>query len=228
MSATLLARAQAALEPLAGAGPASPAPWHVVGLPGQTKPFTTFTVVELDGRRAVRVEADASYGNLVHRLTPTSSAGHLSWAWRVEQPLARTDLRQKSGDDAEVKVCVFFDEPMDKLSFTDRQIVRLARARSADPIPTATVCYVWDSTLPVGTAIDNAFTRRVRYIVVESGVAKLDRWVSERRDLQADFLRSFGDECDVVPPVVGVAIGADADNTRGHSVAFVSDLRLSP
>ena len=221
-------QAQAALEPIAGAGAASPAPWHIVGLPRQTKPFTQFSVVDLDGRRAVRIEADASYGNLVHPLDSPPAAGHLAWQWRVEQPLASADLRQRSGDDTAVKVCVFFDEPMDKLSFADRQLIKLARSRSADAVPTATLCYVWDGQLPVGTALDNAFTRRLRYIVLETGSAKLDRWVGERRDLRADFLRAFGAECETVPPVVGVAVGADADNTRGHSVAYVSQLVLEP
>lgn len=221
-------RAQSSLVALAGTGAAPPAPWHVVGLPQQTKPFTRFALTEIDGRRAVRIEADASYGNLVHPLQDAPAAGHLAWQWRVEQPLTETDLYQKSGDDTEVKVCVFFDEPMDKVSFGDRQLLRLARARSAEAVPTATLCYVWDAKIAAGTALDNAFTRRLRYIVVESGNGRLNQWVAERRDLRADFARTFGAECATVPPVIGVAIGADADNTQGHSIAYVAGLTLEP
>lgn len=221
-------RAQSSLAALAGAGDTPPAPWHVVGLPRQTKPLTRFAVADIGGRRAVRIEADASYGNLVHELHDAPPAGHLAWQWRVEQPLTETDLYRKSGDDTEVKVCVFFDEPMDKISFGDRQLLRLARARSTEALPTATLCYVWDAKIAAGTALDNAFTRRVRYIVVESGNARLNQWVAERRDLRADFARTFGDECDTMPPVIGVAIGADADNTHGHSIAYVAGLTLEP
>ncbi len=220
--------AQSWLTALAGAGDAPLAPWHVVGLPGQTKPLTRFTVADVGGRRAVRIEADASYGNLVHELQGAPAAGHLAWQWRVEQPLTETDLRQKSGDDTEVKVCVFFDEPMDKLSFGDRQLLRFARSRSNEPLPSATLCYVWDAKIAAGTALDNAFTRRVRYIVVESGNGRLNQWVAERRDIRADFARSFGAECDMVPPVIGIAVGADADNTHGHSIAYVAGLSLEP
>ncbi|MEO7055675.1 MAG: DUF3047 domain-containing protein [Caldimonas sp.] len=220
-------RAQSSLSALVGAGDALPAPWHVVGLPGQTKPFTRFAVADIDGHRAVRIEADSSYGNLVHPLQD-APAGHLAWQWRVERPLTATDLRQKSGDDTEVKVCVFFDEPMDKLSFGDRQLLRFARSRSSEPLPSATLCYVWDAKIAAGTALDNAFTRRVRYIVVESGNGRLNQWVAERRDIRADFARTFGDECDTMPPVIGVAIGADADNTHGHSIAYVAGLTLGP
>ncbi|MDQ2896883.1 MAG: DUF3047 domain-containing protein, partial [Actinomycetota bacterium] len=99
---------------------------------------------------------------------------------------------------------------MEAIPFGDRQVLRFARSRSAEPVPGATLCYVWDASLPVGTAIDNAFTRRQRYIVVESGGAPSTHWVAERRDLSDDFMRVFGDEVARVPPIVGIAIGADA------------------
>lgn len=216
------------LESLVGSGGTPPAPWHVVGLPGQTKPFTQFSVVDLDGERAVRIEADHSYGDLVQRLQPVSPASWLAWQWRVERPLERTDLSKKSGDDSEVKVCVFFDEPLGRIPFVERQLLRVLRARSSEPIPAATICYVWDSHLPVDTALDNPFTRRMRYIVLESGTARLDQWVGERRDIDADFRRVFGAECATVPPVTGVSVGADADSTRGHSLAYVSNVALEP
>ncbi len=220
--------AEPLLTPLAGASAEPPAPWHVVGLPRQTKPFTQFSVVDLGGRRALRIEADASYGNLVHPLKALQLPMHLAWQWRIERPLSRADLRQKTGDDSAVRVCAFFDEPMGAIPFGDRQLLRFARARRAEPVPAATLCYVWDASLPVGTAIDNAFTRRQRYIVVESGGAPSTRWVAERRDLSDDFMRVFGDEVARVPPIVGIAIGADADNTKDHSIAYVSDLLLEP
>ena len=217
--------AEPALAPFGAVASPPQAPWHVVGLPQQTKPFTRFSVVDVDGKRAVKIEADESYGNLVHPLKANAPA-HLAWQWRVEQPIEAADLRQKSGDDNAVKVCVFFDEPIGQLSFVERQALRYFRARSTEPIPAATLCYVWDTHLPPGTALDNPFTRRMRYFVLESGAAQLDRWVAERRDLAADFRRVFGSECPTVPPVVGVSIGADADNTHGHSVAYVGDLSL--
>jgi hypothetical protein len=221
--------AQSAVTPFGNAGGAPQAPWKVVGLPQQTKPFTRFSVVEIDGKRAVKIEADESYGNLVHPVKSMAPPAHLSWQWRVEKPLEQADLREKRGDDTAVKVCVFFDLPMDNVPFTDRQLLRLARSKTSDPVPTATICYVWDQKLPAGTTLDNAFTRRQRYIVVESGNDRLDRWVAEKRDLAADFTKLFSDESGtVVPPIVGVAVGADSDNTKSKSVSYVSGLVLEP
>lgn len=216
------------LQPLGAAGEPPPAPWHVAGLPHQRKPFTQFSVVDLDGRRALRIEADESYGNLVHPLRVEAGGLKLAWQWRVDQLVEAADLRQKSGDDMAAKVCVFFDEPMAQVPFVERQLLRMARAASDEPLPAATVCYVWDVRLAEGTALYSAFTHRVRYLVAQSGPAQLRRWVTERRDVAADFRLLFGDECPQVPAIVGVGVGADADNTHGHSLAYVADLVLGP
>jgi hypothetical protein len=219
--------AEPALAPFGAVGSPPQAPWHVVGLPQQTKPFTRFSVVDIDGKRAVKIEADESYGNLVHPLKANAPA-HLAWQWRVEQPIEAADLRQKSGDDNAVKVCVFFDLPIESISFTDRQLLRLARGKTSELVPAATICYVWDAHLAVGTTLDNAFTRRIRYMVLESGGEKLGRWVAERRDVGADFTKLFGDESATVPAILGVAVGADSDNTKSHSVSYVSGVVLEP
>ena len=216
------------LQPFGTAGGTLNAPWHLAGLPHQKKPFTRFSVVELDGRRALRVEADGSYGNLVHPLHVDGTALSFSWSWRMDEFVEESDLKSKNGDDTALKVCVFFDLPITQVPFIERQVLRVARAASDEPLPASTVCYVWDRTLPVGTVLDNPFTHRMRYLVLRSGPQDLHRWLPERRDVGADFLKLFGRESAQIPPIVGVAVGADADNTHGHSVAHVADLVLAP
>jgi len=83
-------------------------------------------------------------------------------------------------------------------------------------VPAATVCYVWDSQPPIGTVLPNAFTDRVRYIVLRSKESPLSTWAEESRDLHADFLKLFGNETNVVPPLVAIEIGGDA-----HAVLII-------
>lgn len=214
------------LAPLDGPTDQPTAPWQVVGLQQLGKPPTRFTLVTLDGQRALRVEAQNSYANLVHPLAEGNTAHRLSWRWRLDQAIPQADLTRKDGDDTPVKVCAMFDLPMAALPFGERQVLRLARLRVGEQLPTATLCYVWDARLPAGTVLDNAFTRRVRMLVLRGAETPLRGWVSEQRDLWADFKRLFGDEADRVPPMLAVAIGADADNTHGHSVAHVGSITL--
>lgn len=214
------------LAPLDGPTGPPPRPWHLAGLPKQQQPATTYTLVPLDGRTVLQVRAERSYGNLVHPLPHETFARQLAWRWRLDEPLARADLRERQGDDSAVKVCALFDLPDRAVPFFERQLLKLARLRSGEPLPAATVCYVWDPSLPAGTRLDNAYTRRLRYVVLRGAGEALHQWAAEQRDLHADFLALFGDEAREVPPLLGVAVAADADNTQGRSLAHVSDLTL--
>lgn len=204
-----------------------PAPWRVVGLPGKaTKPLTQFDIVQLGEDRVLRVRADHSYANLTHALRPKVAGHTLHWRWRLDQPVAGADLRTKDGDDTPIKVCALFDLPLNHLGFVDRSLLRLARSSSGEHLPGATLCYVWDQKLAVGTELPNPFTNRVRYLVLDSASSPLHQWVSHSRDLNADFLHSFGTESSTVPPLLGIVVGADADNTGGSSLAYVGDVSL--
>jgi hypothetical protein len=211
-------------------GEQPPAPWRVVGVPGGKIPLTRYALVELDGSKVLRVEASRSYGNLVHDLPAlVPEAGlRLRWRWRLDEALRGADLRRREGDDSPLKVCVLFDMPLARLGLIERNLLRLARAASGEKLPSATLCYVWDGTLAPGTLLPNAYSARVRFIVLDSGEQRLGQWVAHSRDLAADFRRAFGEESEAVPPLQAVLVGADADNTGGRSLGHVGDVTLSP
>ncbi len=229
--------ASAAAEPVPALTPFSsatgnkmPAPWHAVGLPGSHKPLTRFDLVQVEGRTVLRVLADHSYANLVHDLPDVvvPPGTQLRWRWRLDQPLPGADLRQRETDDTALKVCLLFNAPGEQLGAREQGLLGVARALSGEKLPAATICYVWDNTLPAGTLLNNAFTARIRLIVADSGSKALGHWVSHQQDVAADFRRAFGHEFPTLPPLMGVAVGADADNTGGHSVGYVGDVTLTP
>ena len=202
--------------------------WRVVGWPDQRMPLTRYAAEVIDGRLALRLDARASYGNLVHTLPAQAPPRTLSWAWRMQQPNPGADLRVKAGDDAAAKVCLGFDMALQRVPFVERTLLRVARSRSADPLPAATLCWVWGGVEAPGSAIDNAYSRRVRYIVLRTAADATGTWLTETRDVAADFRRAFGDESPDTPAVTTVIVAADADNTGASTVAHVADLRFSP
>ena len=205
-----------------------PAPWRVVGLPGGTIPVTEFQISPIDGVSVLQMHADKSYGTLSHALPPRVPGPRttLQWRWRLDQALANPNLRRKDGDDAALKVCAMFDMPLERLGFVERNVLRLARTRSGEPLPAATLCYVWDPTLQPGTLLPNIYSARVRYLVLNGAETPLHQWAAHSRNLQQDFLQAFGDESPTVPPLIAIVVGADADNTAGSSLAYVSDVAL--
>ena len=203
-----------------------PAPWRPAAFPKGKIPATQFDLTELDGGKVLRMRADKSYGTLSH---PWSGAAKtLSWRWRVDQGLPQADLRTKAGDDSPAKVCVMFDMPLELLPLGERNSLRLARWVSGEPLPAATLCYVWDDKLPPGTELANPYTQRVRAVVLAGGPTQQGQWHSHSRDVAADFVRAFGHESPTVPPVVAIVVGADADNTQGSSKSYVADITLKP
>ena len=205
-----------------------PAAWKFASLPNKTP--TKFNVVDLGGTKVLKVEAEDSYGNLVYAMHAViADKSTLAWRWRVDKLVEEADIRQRSGDDSPAKICVFFAFDAGKLSLGERTRLAIAHSTTGQDVPTETLCYVWDNKVPVDTGLPNAFTKRIRMIVLDTGSGKLGQWVSHKRTLAADYQRMFGDESEgKVPEVVGVAVSADADNTHGHSLAYFGDITLTP
>lgn len=211
-----------------GAEPALSAAWRRVGLPDQKPPLTVYAAERVQGRDAVRIEAERSYGNLVHEIAGGAPPRTLQWSWRMERPNAKADLRTKAGDDVAARVCLSFDLPMERVPFVERQLLRLARARSGQALPAATLCWVWDRALPVGTVVENAYSRRVRMIVARNGAHPAGVWLDESHDVPAAWRAAFGDEAEAPPPLLAVIVAGDADNTGEQTRAHLADLRAGP
>ena len=205
-----------------------PAGWKFATLPN--KQPTRFTVVDLDGTHVLKAEADNSYGNLVHSMrAPSSEKSTLAWRWRVDKLVEEADLKTRAGDDGAAKLCVFFAFESANLSFNDRAKLALAKSVTGEDVPTETLCYVWDNKLPANTTLINAFSSRIRMIVLESGAKNLGQWVTQKRNLGVDYQRVFGDESGgKFPDITGVAVQADADNTHGKGLSYFGDIAFTP
>lgn len=226
--ATLPAHAQStSLTPFSTAtGSTAPAPWRFVGVPGDKVAKAQFDLFPLGEQKVLRLQAHKAYGTWVHAWR--GPLAHLRWRWRLDLAPIGANLQTKDGDDVPLKVCVSFDTPLADLSFTERTKLSLARTISGEHLPASTLCYVWDQNLSVGTVVPNAYTQRVRFMVLNSGTSPLGQWQSHERHVGADFLKAFGHESKTAPAVTAVIVGADTDNTQGSSLAYVGDLIATP
>ena len=210
-----------------GALPLHPA-WRLTGLPDKLKvPTSRFEISKLGGESVLQISTDNSYGVLTH-VWQGATPAQLAWRWRVQQPLTNADLRTKAGDDAALKVCVMFDQPLADIPLLQRAGLALARAATGQDLPSATLCYVWDAKLPPGTSGTNPYSARVRYLVLDGLNAPGGQWQSQQRRVGDDFQALFGTESAITPPVIAIAVGADSDNSKGQSLAYLSQLRWIP
>ncbi len=226
----LLATSVAALDSASEIAPFSTAPLGAAPIPGWTPTFipsvkqhTRFSIVEEDQRQALRIDAKASAGTLIHRIAvDPKQRPWLRWQWKIPKHNAKTNLHKKAGDDFPARLYVIFDYDLAKLRFLDRIKLKIARNLYGNDVPGAALCYVWDPTLPAGTSAWNAYTNRLRMIVVRS--ADDGRWRSQERNVYQDFKSAFGEE----PPMISaIAVAGDSDNTGEATLSFIGDTTLS-
>lgn len=202
--------------------------WVLEYLPDKSVARTSFEGTRIDRAPALRVRSDRSYG-LVRHAWPGAHPGVLAWRWRLDEALSASDLQTRQGDDASIKVCVMFDQPISEVPFLERMTLQLARQVSQKDLPSATLCYVWDTKYARGQSGHNPYTARVRYLVVDDASSPRKQWVEQVRSIKEDFALMFGSESSVTPPVRAILVGADSDNTQQRSLAFVQNLRwLTP
>ncbi len=207
----------------ASPGGAFPSGWSVANL-ARVDP-TRFRMVDIDGVTVVQMDASNAAGTLYRpiRIDPHKTPT-LRWRWRVRELVEGGDLYEKRGDDSAARLYVMFDYPLEKLSWIDRGKILLARSVAGDILPAAALCYLWDSKLTEETQLWNAYSDRVRVIVAEGGARRLGQWVSEERNVAADFRAAFGEEA---PPISGIAIAADTDQTGETVRAWIGDISFS-
>jgi len=206
-----------------GADTAVPAPWRLLQLDKRVA-ATQYRIRLWDGVPAIEATADSSMTLLARPVeVDLSMTPILCWSWRIDAPLINADMAKKSGDDYAARVYVAFKLPASMIDFITRAKLGLARTIYGDAVPDAALNYVWDNRYPIGTSRPNAYTDRTRMIVVESGAAKAGGWVSERRDLLADFKLGFAAE---QGEVTLLAVASDTDNTAEKARAGFADLHF--
>lgn len=212
-------------KPLDGAlkfGPHQTAQWEPVLLPGKLR--TAFKLDKRDQRAAVQAQADASASMLRQRLkVPAEQLGRLQFQWQIEQLITGADMAERDAEDAPVRLILAFEGDRSRFSAKNAMLSDLTEALTGEPLPYATLMYVWCNQRPVGTVIVNPRSDRVRKLVVESGPANVKQWRHYERDIRADFVKAFGEAPGALE---GMAIMTDTDNTRTTARAWYGDIVL--
>ena len=183
---------------------------------------TRYELVADDGVTVLRATADASASGLAKPLDlDPKTYPILRWRWKVANLIEKADPSKRSGDDYPARIYVTFKQAPGHGAVVDRARAAMIRALYGVEPPFAGVDYIWERRLPKGKVIPNAYTDRVRMIVVESGPDRVGQWVSEERNVYEDYKRAFGEE---PPAISGVAVMTDGDNTGESATAWYGDI----
>ena len=196
--------------------------WEVVRIPG--KVATQYSVVRLSNRRTLMASAASSASMLRKdlRIEP-EQLNALNFSWQIQKLIEGADRAQRDYDDSPVRLVLAFDGDRSQFSPKNAMLSELTHALTGQPMPYATLMYVWCNQRPVNSVIQNPRTDRIRKIVVESGAGRLNQWTSYERNIRADYEKAYGE---APGALIGIGIMTDSDNTRSHAQAWYGPIQL--
>ena len=166
---------------------------------------TIYKIVTDDGKKVIRADSSGTASCLFHKVNlDPASFRYLRWSWKIKHIIPKGYESRKDGDDYAARVYVVF--PGKYLW------------------QTKAISYIWANHLPKGQAIPNAFTSNAMMLAVESGSEQTGKWVSEQRDILADYRRLFGTE---PQKIEAIAIMTDTDNTGDEATAWYGEISIA-
>jgi hypothetical protein len=149
---------------------------------------------------------------------------------RVDKNPKGMDLSKKSGDDAGFRLYVAFDRGGGLLS------------------PSNTIAYTWTENMAAETCLESPHFKQLRYVSIGAGLTAERKdgkaqakeaaektkqgeepgWIIVERNLVEDYRRAFPADKKGVPPLTGIVLKCDSNNTETSAEAWVSVLELLP
>jgi hypothetical protein len=122
----------------------------------------------------------------------------LTWNWKVTKLPTGGDFRKSKTDDQAAQVFVAFSE-------------------------TRAIVYIWDTTAPAGLVEETSPIpfMKIKVVVQRSGPSELGKWITETRNVYADYKKFFGSE---PPPVKGFRLQSNSQHTGTLSEAYFADV----
>lgn len=198
--------------------------WRPLAFRGIEKQ-THYSLEISEGVEAARAESNCGASGLVLRLdgirldrTPL-----LRWRWRVDRGLDLPEEQTKAGDDFAARVYLMFGFDESRASAFQRLRHRLARLVYGDDVPGSALNFVWTSRLPVGSVWDNPFAPSAKMIALARG--EDPEWRTETVDVAARYRELFGS---APPPLLGIAIMSDSDNSCQRTEARFAAFEFLP
>ena len=196
--------------------------WESVKIPG--KLATQYSVVPMSHGNSLMAIAESSASMLRQdlRIEP-DRLNALNFSWQIQKLIDGADMAQRDQDDSPVRLVLAFDGERSHFSPKNAMLNELTHALTGQPMPYATLMYVWCNQRPVNSVIQNPRTDRIRKIVVESGASRLNQWITYERNIRADYEKAFGESPGAL---IGIGLMTDSDNTRSQAQAWYGPIAL--
>ena len=205
----------------AAPGTEFPENWKPLTFP-KIKRHTVYTLIREGEVVVVKAVSEASSSGMTREIAiDPKEFPIVQWQWKIDNLLKKSDVTRKDGDDYPARLYITFAYDSGRVGWLEKAKYEAARLLYGQYPPLGALNYIWDSKASKGAIVPNPYTDRARMIVVESGAADLNRWITEERNVYEDYKAAFGKEPSLIS---GVAIMTDTDNTDESATAFYGDI----
>jgi hypothetical protein len=91
--------------------------------------------------------------------------------------------------------------------------------------PPRSLNYMWANEEKVGEVLSHPLSGRTQLIMVESGNTRAGGWISEERNVTADWKKAFGQKA--MPKIIGIGVLTDGDSLGCKLTADYADIELT-
>ena len=188
------------------------------------KPLTLYHLERDGGTTVVRATANSSASGIEHAVSiDVHEYPVAEWRWKVPKLIADADNTQPAHADAPARVIFTFEGGRDRLPDHEQLNYDLAKALTGNPLPYATLMYIWEPDRKEGDIITHYNTTRVKMVIAGNSDLDLSRWHDKKVNVLEDYRRAFGEE---PPRLRSVGIMSDSDNTGTSVEAFYGDIHF--
>ena len=221
---TVMASGTEPRQPIKGAArwqPEQTAQWREIRLPGKAP--TQYRLVRQGGQPWLRADSMRSASMLSQVVDiDVTQHGRIRFDWRIEQALREADVALRDKEDSPLRLMLAFDGDRGEFSAKDAAMSELTQLMTGEPLPYATLMYVWCGKREIGTVVHNPRTDRIRKIVAANPQSALSAGAIER-DIVADYRQAFGRS---PGRLIGIAIMTDSDNTKSSARALYGPIEI--
>jgi hypothetical protein len=186
---------------------------------------TEYKVINENGAHVLEARSDSAASGLLQEvLIDPNVQRHISWRWKAPQLIPTADNTRRNADDSPVRIVIAFDGDKKKFDFEDRAMADMVKLFSGREMPYATIMYIWENKLPVGTVLENAHSSRAKMIVAESGPKRVGQWLTMTRDVLEDYRQAYGEE---PGKIISVGVMTDTNTTGSKVTAYYGDIMFS-
>jgi len=156
----------------------------------------------------LKVFADKATGALfceAYKYVDLKKTPIMRWRWHVTKFPKGGDGRKSDSDDQAIAIYIGANDWMVKKS----------------------ISYRWETETPQGLEGSISYgggTVKVKWFCLRNKNTGTDKWVTEERNIAKDFKKAFG----FIPKEFVLSIGANSQNTKSKSLAFIDYIEFLP